>query len=198
MESAFKLFLKEGFSNVSNTDILEYSGAGSGTMYYHFEDRDDLIFHVLDKYIFQMLVERVKIVKSFEGDSYDTLSFMFKQLIGFDKEFEPYFVWVDSEYYTYRNVILLSCEGIQKNDKIRSKHREIVGEISEYVDEYVEKGKKNNEIRTDLSTKDLSFFIQINLTGYVLMIMGQENIDIEKVINHYINNTWNYIKSNQL
>lgn len=194
MNSAIKLFLDKGFANVSNSDIIRDSGVGSGTIYYHFEDKDDLILSVLNKYIMEMLVERLNIVKSFEGNSYDTLSFMFKQMIGCDREVEPYIVPIEGEEYSFQKLVLLACEGIQKYEKVCDKYNEFNDAFAGYIDEYVEKGKANNEIREDISTEELSYFIQANINGIFFMQMIQDNLDVEEIIGFNFNNTWNYIK----
>lgn len=194
MNSAIKLFLKKGFANVSNADIIKDSNVGSGTIYYHFEDKDDLILSVMDKYILKMLVERLKIIKAFKGNSYETLSFLYKQMIGCDSEVEAYFVPVESEDYSYQRVIMLACEGIQKYEKVSAKYNEFNDELVSYINEYIEKGKKSGEIRVDILTKDLSYFVQANLNGIFFMFMIQENINLEEVIDSNLKQVWDYIK----
>lgn len=194
MNSAIKLFLKKGFANVSNADIIKDSNIGSGTIYYHFENKDDLILSVMDKYILEMLVERLNIIKAFKGSSYETLSFMYKQMIGCDSEVEPYFVPIESEDYSYQRVIMLACEGIQKYEKVSAKYNEFNDELVSYINEYIEKGKKSSEIRADISTKDLSYFIQANINGIFFMFMIQENINLEEAIDSNLKQVWDYIK----
>ncbi len=142
MDSAIKLFLKDGFANVSNAEILKESNVGSGTIYYHFTNKDDLITSVLDKYVLEMLRERLNIIESFSGDSCSTLEFLYRQMIGCDSEREPYVVPVDSEAYSFKKVILLACEGIQKYESVNRKYNEFNDSLIDYIDGYIENGKE--------------------------------------------------------
>lgn len=195
MDCAIKLFLKKGFSNVSNSDIINASGVGSGTIYYHFEDKDDLILSVIDKYFIEVMHQRLDIVKSFEEDLYSTLQFLFKQISGIDDAIEPYSLLGDSPEYSSRNVLFLACEGIQKYESVSKKFDEFNYVLEEYIIGLVEKGKENNEIRKDFTTKELSQLIQSNLNGIFFMNIIQININTPEIIESDVRHLYNYIKS---
>lgn len=194
MDSAIKLFLKDGFANVSNASILKESNVGSGTIYYHFTNKDDLITSVLDKYVLEMLRKRLEIIQSFSGDSFSTLEFLYRQMIGCDSEREPYFVLVDSEDYSFKKVILLACEGIQKYESVNRKYNEFNDALIDYIVDYIEIGKEKGEIREDISTQELSYFIQSNLNGVFFMSIIQDNLNLNEIIESNIRNVWDFIK----
>ncbi|MBR5503119.1 MAG: TetR/AcrR family transcriptional regulator [Methanobrevibacter sp.] len=197
MDSAIKLFLKDGFANVSNAKILEKSNVGSGTIYYHFTNKDDLITSVLDKYVLEMLTKRLDIIKSYSGDSHSTLEFLYRQMIGCDSKKEPYFVLVDSEDYSFKKVILLACEGIQKYESVNRKYNEFNDALIEYIAEYINTGKEKGEIRDDLTSQELSYLIQSNLNGVFFMSIIQDNLNLNEIIESNVKNVWEFIKANE-
>ena len=50
METARELFWLNGYNATSVADVLEKSGVRSGSMYYHFKTKDELLLAVLEKY----------------------------------------------------------------------------------------------------------------------------------------------------
>ncbi len=55
-------------------------------------------------------------------------------------------------------------------------------------------GKENGEIRDDIATQDLSYFIQSNLNGVFFMSIIQDNLDLNEIIESNIRNVWDFIK----
>lgn len=193
METAIKLFLKKGFADVSNAEIIKESNVGSGTIYYYFEDKNDLIISTIDKYVLEMLRQRLNIIKEFHSDAYSTLEFLFRQMIGCDEKTEPYYVYVDSEDYSFQKAILLACEGIQKFEAISERYNQFNQDLVEFINGFIEKGKDENEIREDLSTKEISYCIQSTLNGIFFMELVQNNIDLNEMIEYNLNDLWNFI-----
>jgi len=50
VETARELFWLNGYNATSVADVLEKSGVRSGSMYYHFKTKDELLLAVLEKY----------------------------------------------------------------------------------------------------------------------------------------------------
>ena len=60
---AVELYMIEGYSNVSITDLQAALDMGRGTLYYYFKDKDDLFQEVVDMFLIkpkQRALERVK------------------------------------------------------------------------------------------------------------------------------------------
>lgn len=194
MESTFKLLLKKGLTDVSNNDIIEESKVGSGTIYHHFEDKDDLIVSTFNKYIHMMLWGRLDIVKNFKGDTYSTLEVLFRQIIGCDDAQRPYYVLEDSEDYSYKQAILLICEAIQKYDSLRIQYNEFNDAFIDFIAELIERGKRNSEIRDDITTEEACNIIQVVFNGILFMYMIQEDFDLDYAIEFNLNNFREYTK----
>ena len=60
---ALELYMVEGYSNVSITDLQAALNMGRGTLYYYFKDKDELFQEVVDQYLIRpkhRALERVK------------------------------------------------------------------------------------------------------------------------------------------
>jgi AcrR family transcriptional regulator len=60
---ALELYMVEGYSNVSITDLQGALNMGRGTLYYYFKDKDELFQEVVDQYLIRpkhRALERVK------------------------------------------------------------------------------------------------------------------------------------------
>lgn len=49
IKSAYTLFSEKGFESTNVIDICKKSGVAKGTFYYHFEQKDDILFYFLEK-----------------------------------------------------------------------------------------------------------------------------------------------------
>lgn len=49
LEKAKELFIQNGYSGTSMDDLVRYSGVSKGSIYYHFESKDQLFLRLMDK-----------------------------------------------------------------------------------------------------------------------------------------------------
>lgn len=86
MESTFKLLIEKGFLEVSMADIVEESDVGYGSVYYHFEDKDQLIQSVLNKYISDMFLNQLNKV-TLTDDLFENLNEFYKRVLGLNDDY---------------------------------------------------------------------------------------------------------------
>lgn len=55
IDTAFQLFLKQGYKGVSLNDIIANSGLSKGAIYHHFRSKYDIYLAAIDHYYFQLL-----------------------------------------------------------------------------------------------------------------------------------------------
>ena len=51
LQTAFRLFLGKGFSDISTNEIIREAGATKGGFYYCFKSREDLVGKVIETYL---------------------------------------------------------------------------------------------------------------------------------------------------
>ena len=55
LDAVDELFGQKGFDGTSTNDILEKVGIARGTLYYHFESKEDIMDALIDRYSVRLL-----------------------------------------------------------------------------------------------------------------------------------------------
>lgn len=80
LDVAARLFSIKGFDNTSTNDILQEVGIARGTLYYHFQSKEEILDAVIDRMIGQMLVEAGALAKKKELPVLQRLTLMIRAL----------------------------------------------------------------------------------------------------------------------
>lgn len=78
INAAFVLALKYGFDRVSIKMIQEESGLASGTIYYHYKDKDEILTYMVKTYLLISFDSYSKDIKQFKGTFKEKIEFIFK------------------------------------------------------------------------------------------------------------------------
>ena len=66
LDVAARLFSVKGFDNTSTNDILQEVGISRGTLYYHFQSKEEILDAVIDRMIGRMLAKAKSLVRQKE------------------------------------------------------------------------------------------------------------------------------------
>lgn len=80
LDVAARLFGVKGFDNTSTNDILQEVGIARGTLYYHFQSKEEILDAVIDRMIGQMLAEAGALAKKKELPVLQRLTLMIRAL----------------------------------------------------------------------------------------------------------------------
>lgn len=80
LDVAERLFSVKGFDNTSTNDILQEVGIARGTLYYHFQSKEEILDAVIDRMIGQMLAEAGALAKRKEIPVLQRLTLMIRAL----------------------------------------------------------------------------------------------------------------------
>lgn len=80
LDVAARLFGVKGFDNTSTNDILQEVGIARGTLYYHFQSKEEILDAVIDRMIGQMLAETGALAKKKELPVLQRLTLMIRAL----------------------------------------------------------------------------------------------------------------------
>lgn len=195
METAFKLFLKKGFADVSLNEIIRESNITTGGFYHHFDSKDTLLVEVIKKYIFNYFNSTIEQIKSFEGTPKEKLKTVILSIVGDDSTIDKTTQLVESaEKIDYRVLHLLLLEGVQKYDIISEHYTEFYYNLLEFNKEVIKEGMVQGVIREDIDPVELALLIQTVMVGTVIMWIGMPEMPLEKRMESNIDNLWNYIK----
>lgn len=63
LDAAERLFREKGFDHTSTSDILSEVGIARGTLYYHFQSKEEIMDAVIERMLGQMLAEAKELVR---------------------------------------------------------------------------------------------------------------------------------------
>lgn len=193
MLSAFKLFLENGFTDVSMADIKKASDVATGTFYYYFSSKEELIVEVIDKYVFSYFDFALDLIKGYERTSKEELYYVTMQIIGYDvytKQWSDFFSELNIS--DYRRIHLLYLEGIQKYDLMTKKYAEFNLKSLNYIKSIVVKGQKSHQIRGG-DVDQLTKFIQSTILGTFLMWIAIPDFDLIRLMKSNLDQMWDYL-----
>ncbi len=116
MESTFKVLLKKGLNNTSISDISKESNLSPGTIYYYFNDKDEIILAVLNKYVVESYSKILKNRKKLKGSACEKLHNHYKEStlkldnIPYQNE--------DEFDDNYKKILIISFEAIRKYESL--------------------------------------------------------------------------------
>lgn len=193
VEKTLKLILEKGTIDISIREIQNYTGLTIGGIYYYFSDKNEIFEAILQKY----MVDYIKIDFNqiiLEGSSrdriHDTLLYILHQYIN-GVEIESL-----DEKINYGDVILLLTATGYSHDEVTSIISQTGNDIKIFLTDIVEEGKKQNEIRQDLSTKNIVeslYNMYMGIQGFWLVYA---NDDTDFIFEKNFDMTWQAIGIN--
>lgn len=141
MDTATRLFLKQGASETSLAAIAKELGISKGTLYYYYPSKNELIFDITERHMNQITGDLLSWVESIgkDKDPVDVLEYVFKTILGAETRGKLH--------------IYLIHEAISGNAALRKRFRETYKEwrrMLEYGLDKVMKGKDDHKVRAEL------------------------------------------------
>ena len=195
METTYQLCTKKGFNNVSLSDICKESGIGSGTLYYYFKNKDELMTSVLIKYILEKFFINLKKTQNPNGNTKEKLETVYKELLGLNKNYKPHVYDKVSDEKTYQQVLSLLSEGIQNQSAIKQEYIKYNKIYSEMIKNILLSGIEKGEVRSDINIEDSLIIIKTSIHGLFFTIMLNEEYALKKLVKTNFEQIWSLLKS---
>lgn len=189
MEESLKLFLKNGFSDVSLSEIKQSSNITTGGFYHYFQSKDDLLIEVIETYIFDYFKSTMLRLRKCTGTPQDRLKIVMLSLIG-DAHLS------DSVIIDYRTLHMLLMEGVKKFKPVSEKYSEFYNSLLDFILEVVEEGIDQGTIRNDIDPVELATSIETTMVGNILMGIALPEIPLKTRVNITIGRIWEFISLN--
>jgi len=189
MEESLKLFLKNGFSDVSLSEIKQSSNITTGGFYHYFQSKDDLLIEVIETYIFDYFKSTMLRLRKYTGTPQDKLKIVMLSLIG-DAHLS------DSVIIDYRTLHMLLMEGVKKFKPVSEKYSEFYNSLLDFILEVVEEGIDQGTIRNDIDPVELATSIETTMVGNILMGIALPEIPLKTRVNITIGCIWEFISLN--
>jgi AcrR family transcriptional regulator len=195
METAFKLFLKKGFADVSLNEIIRESDITTGGFYYHFDSKETLLVEVIKKYIFNYFSSVIEQIKDFEGTPEEKFRTVILNIVGDDSTINETTQLVESaEKIDYRVLHLLLFEGVQKYDIIAEHYTAFYYDLLDFNKDVINEGIAQGVIRDDMDITELALLVQTVMVGTVIMWIGMPAMPMAERMEDNMHNLWNFIK----
>lgn len=142
IESAGKLLMQKGIKGLTTKNLALEMEFSESALYRHFKNKEDIIVLLLD-YLGNNIKERFDIISKKNSNSVEKLKKLFNSQFLFFSQ-NPHFV-----------VAVLSEGLFDESEKINQSVMKIINYKMQLITFIIEEGKQNNEIKTDIQTKDI-------------------------------------------
>ena len=191
LEKTLKLILEKGTIDISISEMRNCTGLTTGGIYYHFSDKNDIFEAIMQKY----MVDYIKIdfdKISLEGSSkeriHDALLYILHHFTN-GMEIESI-----NEKINYSSVLILLTATGYADDEVSSIISQTGKDIEIFLTDLVEDGKRQNEIRQDFSTENITQSLYIMYMGVQCFWLDFPNEDIDLIFEKNFDMSWQAIK----
>ena len=187
VEKTLKLILEKSTIDISISEIRNAKGLPTGSIYYHFSDKSDIFEAILQKYMVDYIkIDFDKII--LEGSSrekiHDALLYILHHFIN-GVEIKSI-----NEKINYGDVILLLTGTGYVEDEVTRIVLQTGRDIKIFLTALVEDGKRQNEIRQDLSTENIVESLVIMYMGIQGFWLTFANDDTDLIFEKNFDTTW--------
>ncbi len=158
IETSIRLFLAKGFVGTSVIEISKAVGIAKGTVYCHFESKEQILDSILDKYAKEFLDGVIEEVNRCEGD--------------FLRRFKAFYKYTTEFGRDHRELMLvwhtLLGEIIGNSSATERKMKDIQARYARFLETLLGEGKKEGMIGDKIDTHIHARIIMATLTGMLL------------------------------
>lgn len=190
----FVLSVKNGFDRVSIKQIQEESGLTTGSIYYHFKDKDEILLYIVNRYLINSIHIIIKKIRDLDGSLMEKIGLIFNyEKSPIIKEVESLDI-LNKFPIDYSEYWLLYTSIFHQHPEIRHLFYELYDELYEFLYDLIQEAIEKKEIRDDIDIEELVTFIKTNLKGYLVVIVCQPNFSAEKLLNANMKLIWEAVK----
>jgi len=181
-EVAFLLALKNGFNNVSIKEIQETSGFSAGSIYYYFEDKNEILLHMLNVYLLENFYKYRDAIKDSKIPFFEKIESIFYYLLGFNQKELSSPDTLNMSKCDNRDFFGLFSSIFHQHPETRPIFYKLHTESYDFYRELVQEAVKNNEIKYDMDVESLAIFIHTIFKGYIDLCLFHPDLQIEELI----------------
>lgn len=155
IDESIKLFLKKGFSGSSTNELVRLAGVSKGTLYWYFENKNDILSNILDKYCTEFLDVTISKINNCNGD----FPYRFKYFYKFNSEYAR----DNRELLLVFMALLIEFAG--SGSDIEKRMKEINNSYTSIIQKLIEDGIRDGTVRKDLDVVIYARFVASALMG---------------------------------
>lgn len=189
ISSSIKFFLIYGYEKTSLANIANSVGIKKPSIYYYFHNKEDLFITCMN-YIMDNLEQTLLDSIKSKCSSKQILETIFSTLVEFNSDLS---VLIGNSYGKTINILYLLHLGKNRFDKISTRIDKYYNTLNNIFIKMIKLGKKNNEIRNDLDTKNLALDLIAWIEGLFALSSVYSSCNIITMRNTLYDNMWKTI-----
>lgn len=179
--TAIKLFAEKGYDNASTEEITAVAGVAKGSLYYHFQKKEDIFDMILEEGM-RLLKNSVEIKTKKCKTSLDKI----KAVILIE-------IKVTVKYEEFLNIVLSQIWGEDEKNK-KCKHA--VFEYIKIIEKIVQEGIDNGEFYDSNIEATASAIFGVTCSSLLYRLKKNRNVDTESVYKGFIDNVTRTLSKN--
>ena len=191
VEKTLKLILEKSTIDISISEIRNATGLPTGSIYYHFSDKNDIFEAIMQKYMVDYIkidFDKIPLEGPSKNRIHDALLYILHHFIN-GVEIES----IDEKINYGDVILLLTGTGYIEEEVIRIV-LQTGSDIKLFLTALVEDGKRQNEIRQDFSTENIVESLVIMYMGIQYSWLIFANDDTDLIFEKNFDITWAAIK----
>lgn len=154
MDAALSLFIEKGYLNTTTQDIIDKVKISRGLLYYHFKNKEDILYHLIERNSEPMLKKLSAIVYDKEKSAIQKMKMFIESTLVSPKD-------VTKEMVTLQNIVDLE----QNRYMIDQFSHNFINKVTEFFSYIIEQGISENVFHVKYPLETASFLV----TGYVFV-----------------------------
>ncbi|PLY09285.1 MAG: TetR/AcrR family transcriptional regulator [Arcobacter sp.] len=183
--ACFDLIHDVGMKNITVAQVAKSAGIGKGTVYEYFENKEDIIFEIINvhiEYHHKMFLEKIKDVKSTKEKVFHFFDFVMNETEENIRHFNG--------YREYLSIVLA-----EENESMCNFNTSCTEFFQNQLKEIIEEGINNEELLP--IARNFVDGIMLFEKGVVLMKMTQTSFDAKFSCEKFLNNIFEVIEKKQ-
>ncbi len=194
LETAFRLFLGKGFSDISTNEIIREAETTKGGFYYCFKSREDLVAKVIEKYLkpyYFCPIAKMQEVWEKKQDDVSTKTLLWEVFFA-PQRFCTYQKEIDMDI-AFRDFYFLLYEGMKKYEIVQNLFAENTKQRRCYLRYVLERGKQRKEIDEEVDIDNCIMMTLAMQDGILALKVLDDSIDDEQKYRYLEEQLWCHI-----
>lgn len=179
------LIYEMGLKKLTVSEAAKCAGIGKGTIYEYFENKEDIIFEIINMHIERHHNEFVESIKGIESTK-EKIKHFFKFVLDDDEETQKHF----NGYKEYISIVMTD-----DNSTMKAFNCSCNDFFQEKLNEIIQEGIDNGELIESAAT--LSDGLLIFEKGLAFLKMTQTDYDVQKDFDNFMNAIFKLIEKKQ-
>lgn len=170
MEGALRLFIEKGYLKTTTQDIIDEVKISRGLLYYHFRDKEDILYCLVERYSEPMLQRLFEITYS-EKSAIEKIQFFMEATL------------ISPDSVNTNTIALQKTVDLEQNRYVMDRFaHKISGKITTYFTHIIEQGIAEGVFHVSYPLETASFL----MNGYVFVSIDSSALSSEEKKNYVV------------